>query len=108
MLGLVWRKSTGAPLHNALVWMDTRTEDICHKLTAVGGKDRLRARTGLPIVPYFSATKLKWLMENEPKVMEAGELVKCCCVGILAKRGSGVFVFGPQVFIGCSEGCFCW
>lgn len=56
-------RHTGKAYHNALVWNDTRTHDICDRLIEQGGKDRFRAVTGLPISPYFSATKLKYLLD---------------------------------------------
>ncbi|CAM9406876.1 unnamed protein product, partial [Sphacelaria rigidula] len=63
---LVWDKNTGKPLYNLIVWNDVRTESICRELKGKGGADRFRERTGLPISPYFSATKLLWLMKNVP------------------------------------------
>jgi len=69
---VVWNKHTGEPLHNAVVWMDTRSQNICDQIAAeAGGKDALQAKTGLPIVPYFAGTKLRWLIENIPDVAEA-------------------------------------
>mmetsp|Transcript_4213 Transcript_4213/g.4885 ORF Transcript_4213/g.4885 Transcript_4213/m.4885 type:complete len:453 (-) Transcript_4213:2172-3530(-) len=70
---VVWSKKTGKPLHNALVWMDMRTKEICHKISGEEGKDKIRARTGLPIVPYFAGTKLKWLLDNVPEVRKAAD-----------------------------------
>lgn len=61
---LIWNRHTGKPYHNAIVWQDTRTSAICAELSRNGGKDKFRSRTGLPIAPYFSATKIKWLFEN--------------------------------------------
>jgi glycerol kinase len=61
---LVWNRKTGAPIHNALVWQDTRADEICAALAADGGRDRLRETTGLPLASYFSGPKLRWLMEN--------------------------------------------
>lgn len=67
---VVWDRRTGKPYHNALVWQDQRGAPLCEKLSAEGardgGQDRLRKKTGLPIVPYFSASKLTWLLENVP------------------------------------------
>ena len=66
---VVWDRQTGEPLSNAVVWMDMRSQPICDRvIKAVGGKSALQAKTGLPIVPYFSGTKLRWLIENDPKV----------------------------------------
>jgi glycerol kinase len=62
---LVWDKETGKPLHNAIVWHDTRTKDLVEKIIAkCGDKDVLRSKCGLPISTYFSALKLKWIIEN--------------------------------------------
>ncbi len=63
---VLWDKATGAPLHNAIVWMDTRTEEAVARFAREGGMDRLRARTGLPLATYFSAFKLAWLLEHIP------------------------------------------
>jgi glycerol kinase len=70
---VVWDKTTGQPLYNAIVWNCTRTDEIAARVAARpnGGKDRFRAKTGLPIVAYFSATKLVWLLENVPGLREA-------------------------------------
>ncbi|WP_018267275.1 glycerol kinase GlpK [Methylosinus sp. LW4] len=67
---LLWDRRTGAPLHNAIVWMDTRTDALVARFSAQGGKDRLRARTGLPLSTYFSSLKLIWLLENIPGARE--------------------------------------
>ena len=63
---LLWDRATGAPLHNALVWQDTRTDRLVAHFAADGGQDRLRAKTGLPLATYFSGLKLAWLLENVP------------------------------------------
>lgn len=55
---------TGKPYHNALVWNDTRTTDICDALAAEGGSDRFRASTGLPLSPYFSGSKMMYLLDK--------------------------------------------
>jgi glycerol kinase len=61
---VVWDRTTGEPVHNALVWQDTRTDKICDELSADGGQDRFRAKTGLPIATYFSGPKVKWVLDN--------------------------------------------
>lgn len=61
---LVWDRETGRPIHNAIVWQDRRTAQICARLSAEGHEDLVRARTGLLIDPYFSATKLAWLLDH--------------------------------------------
>ncbi|CAJ1951327.1 unnamed protein product [Sphenostylis stenocarpa] len=70
---LVWSKSTGLPLYNAIVWMDVRTSSICRRLEKdlSGGRNHFVERSGLPISSYFSALKLLWLMENVDDVKEA-------------------------------------
>ncbi|MDE0232833.1 MAG: glycerol kinase GlpK [bacterium] len=61
---VVWDRSTGRPLANAIVWQDTRTDRICERLAREGGVDRFRDRTGLPLATYFSGPKATWLLEN--------------------------------------------
>lgn len=74
---LVWDRH-GQPLHNAITWLDTRTHDLVHQLIAkYGSRDQWRARTGLPITTYFSALKLKWLMEHVPAVKQAVSAGEC-------------------------------
>ncbi|KAL3149273.1 hypothetical protein ABBQ32_002090 [Trebouxia sp. C0010 RCD-2024] len=69
---VVWDKASGKPLHNAIVWMDNRTEQICADMEQrFGSKDHFRPVTGLPISTYFTSYKLKWLMDNVPKVSKA-------------------------------------
>ncbi|KAK7276908.1 hypothetical protein RIF29_18056 [Crotalaria pallida] len=70
---LVWSKSTGAPLYNAIVWMDARTTAVCSRLEKElsGGKSHFMESCGLPLSSYFSAVKLLWLMENVDAVKEA-------------------------------------
>jgi glycerol kinase len=61
---VVWERSSGQPVYNALVWQDTRTDQICNELASDGGQDRFRAKTGLPIATYFSGPKIKWILDN--------------------------------------------
>lgn len=63
---LLWDRRTGKPLHNALVWQDTRVDPLVASYAQDGGKDRLRAKTGLPLASYFSGLKLRWLLDNVP------------------------------------------
>ncbi|MFH1524544.1 MAG: glycerol kinase GlpK, partial [Chloroflexota bacterium] len=75
---VVWEKATGKPVYNAIVWQDTRTDEICNELAKQGGQDRLRLKTGLPLATYFSGPKVKWILDNVPGVREkaeAGELL---------------------------------
>ncbi|XP_042572262.1 glycerol kinase-like isoform X3 [Cyprinus carpio] len=71
---LVWDKETGEPLYNAIVWLDLRTQSTVERLinkTPGRNKNHLKHKTGLPISTYFSAVKLRWLMDNVEKVHEA-------------------------------------
>ncbi|HEY1584737.1 MAG TPA: FGGY family carbohydrate kinase, partial [Polyangia bacterium] len=61
---LVWDRATGKPLHNAIVWQDRRTADICAKMKAAWLEDEFKRATGLVLDPYFSGTKLQWLLDN--------------------------------------------
>lgn len=69
-----WDKTSGQPCCNAIVWQDTRSNDICDQLAASGGKDRFRAITGLPLATYFSGPKIKWAIENDPSVKRCLDL----------------------------------
>jgi glycerol kinase len=62
----VWDPRSGEPLHRAIVWQDRRTADLCEQLRAAGHEPLVRARTGLVLDPYFSATKIRWLLEHVP------------------------------------------
>lgn len=70
---VVWDKTTGKPVHNAIVWQDTRTDTICNELAKQGGQDRFREKVGLPLATYFSGPKVKWILENVPGVRERAE-----------------------------------
>ena len=70
---LAWRKSTEEPLHNALVWQDTRTQGICDELKGMAELEDAFFKTGLPIATYFSLSKILWLMRNVPDVKKAHE-----------------------------------
>jgi len=74
---LLWDRQSGEPLHNAIVWQDRRTTAKCAELRAAGAEEMIRARTGLIIDPYFSGTKIAWLLDNVPGARaraERGEL----------------------------------
>jgi glycerol kinase len=74
---VVWDRNTGEPVHNAIVWQDTRTDKICEELEKEGGQDRFRGKTGLPIATYFSGPKVRWILENVDGARdkaEAGDL----------------------------------
>jgi len=75
---VVWERATGKPVHNAIVWQDIRTDQICARLAEDGGYDRFRSTTGLPISTYFSGPKVMWIFENVEGTREraeAGELL---------------------------------
>lgn len=61
---IVWDRETGKPIHNAIVWQDRRTADHCRQLKEDGLEDSVRSRTGLLLDPYFSATKVAWILDN--------------------------------------------
>ncbi len=70
---LVWDRNTGEPVCNAIVWQDRRTAPICDALRAAGHEQTFRNKTGLLLDPYFSGTKLQWLLEQVPGVRERAE-----------------------------------
>lgn len=75
---VVWERHTGCPVTNALVWQDARVGPDVARFAKTGGKDRFRAKTGLPLSTYFSGLKLRWILENVPGVREkaaAGDLL---------------------------------
>jgi len=75
---VVWEKATGRAIHNAIVWQDRRTAEICEELRADGHEKTVREKTGLLLDPYFSGTKLKWILDNVEGARaraEAGELL---------------------------------
>lgn len=75
---VVWDRATGRPLTNAIVWLDNRTADTCRRLTReLGGADHFRPITGLPVSTYFSAYKLKWLLDSCPAVAAAAAEGRC-------------------------------
>ncbi|HEX9116673.1 MAG TPA: glycerol kinase GlpK, partial [Anaerolineae bacterium] len=70
---VVWNPKTGKPYYNAIVWQDTRTDQICNQLAKDGGQDRFRPKVGLPLATYFSGPKIKWILENVEGVRAAAE-----------------------------------
>lgn len=74
---VLWHRQTGQPLHNAIVWQDRRTEALCQTLKDQGAEMVVQAKTGLRLDPYFSGTKLRWLLDHVPGARaqaQAGEL----------------------------------
>ncbi|MGI9821681.1 glycerol kinase GlpK [Agromyces sp. Marseille-Q5079] len=70
---VVWDRTTGEPVYNAIVWQDTRTQSIVDRLAADGGVERFKAKVGLPLATYFSGTKIVWILENVPGAREKAE-----------------------------------
>ncbi len=63
---VLWNRLTGKPVANAIVWQDTRVADYIPEYARDGGADRFRAKTGLPLATYFSALKIRWILEHVP------------------------------------------
>jgi glycerol kinase len=70
---VVWDRRTGVPIHNAIVWQDTRTDAFIAELASDGGQDRFRGLVGLPLATYFSGPKIRWLLDNVPRAHEKAE-----------------------------------
>ena len=70
---IVWDSETEEPVYNAIVWQDRRTSDYCDELKSQGLTDMIRQKTGLIIDAYFSATKIKWILDNVPRARERAE-----------------------------------
>ena len=62
---IIWDRATGVPVFNAIVWQDRRTANICEELTALGKSDIFTQKTGLVVDAYFSATKIKWILDQD-------------------------------------------
>ncbi|QNG19480.1 glycerol kinase GlpK [Rhodococcus triatomae] len=75
---VVWDRNTGLPVHNAIVWQDTRTDELCTELAGDQGPDRFREATGLPLSTYFSGPKLRWILDNVEGVRERAEAGELC------------------------------
>ena len=73
---VVWDRESGAPIHNAVVWQDRRTADACQALRAAGAAADIAAKTGLVVDPYFSGTKIAWLLDNGAGARAAAEAGK--------------------------------
>ncbi|WJE15023.1 glycerol kinase GlpK [Halobacillus sp. ACCC02827] len=70
---VVWDRHTGKPIYNAIVWQSRQTEDICKELRAAGHNELFRSKTGLLLDPYFSGTKVKWILDNVEGAREKAE-----------------------------------
>lgn len=75
---VIWDRETGFPVYNAIVWQDRRTADFCEELKAEGHADEIRQKTGLVIDAYFSATKIKWILDNVKGIRERAERGELC------------------------------
>jgi glycerol kinase len=73
---LVWDRETGRAIHRAIVWQDRRTADLCARLKSDGAEEKVADKTGLLLDPYFSATKLAWILDNVPGAREAANAGK--------------------------------
>ena len=76
---VAWDRVTGEPLHRAIVWQDRRTAGVCKELRSEGHEPMVVGKTGLLLDPYFSATKLAWLLENVPDVQQAAKQGRLAC-----------------------------
>ncbi len=76
---LVWDRTTGQPIYNAIVWQCARGEAICERIAAAGGEKMIQERTGLRLSPYFSAAKIAWVLENVPGAKEKNERGELAC-----------------------------
>ena len=70
---VVWDRGTGRPIHNAIVWQDTRTQAICDELAGDAGPERFKKQTGLPLATYFAGPKIRWLLDNVRGARERAE-----------------------------------
>ena len=85
---IVWDRASGKPIHNAIVWQDRRTAEACAALRAAGHEPAVAEKTGLVLDPYFSATKIAWLLDHVewrarggragPARVRHGGLLSCC------------------------------
>jgi glycerol kinase len=70
---VLWDRRTGAPVHNAINWEDTRTDRVCREIVEEFGQERFRSKTGLPVSTYFSGPKVRWLLDHVPGLRERAE-----------------------------------
>ncbi len=97
---LLWERATGRSVHRAIVWQDRRTSERCAELKAEGASDSVRRATGLVLDPYFSGTKLEWLLDHVPGARaraEAGELCFGTVDSYLVFRLGGGAASGPHL-----------
>ena len=70
---VMWHRGTGTPIYNAIVWQDTRTDQIVNELARQAGQDRFRHKTGLPLATYFAGPKVRWILDNVPDARAAAQ-----------------------------------
>jgi glycerol kinase len=75
---VVWDRNSGEPVHNAIVWQDTRTDKLCAELEKEGGQDRFRLKNGLPIATYFSGPKVRWILDNVEGAQDRADAGDLC------------------------------
>ncbi|PTR31577.1 glycerol kinase [Rhodococcus sp. OK519] len=75
---VVWDRETGKPVYNAIVWQDTRTDQLCDELAGDEGRGRFRETTGLPLSTYFSGPKVRWILDNVDGARERAEAGELC------------------------------
>ena len=75
----MWDRATGKPIHRAIVWQDRRTAAVCDRLRADGREPMIHEKTGLLLDPYFSGTKLAWILDNVPGAASAAEAGQLAC-----------------------------
>lgn len=79
---MVWEKTTGKPVYNAIVWQCSRGAKICDRIEADGKASMIKEHTGLPLSPFFSAAKIAWILENVEGAKEKAEAGELCCGNI--------------------------
>ena len=87
-------RQTGAPIHRAIVWQDDRTTDVTERLKAEGAEELTQARAGLPLDPYFSAAKMRWIIDHVPEakaLLRQGRLRVATSDAFFLDRLAGVF-----------------
>jgi glycerol kinase len=97
---VVWDRSTGQPIHRAIVWQDRRTAEICERLKREGAEPEVQAKTGLLLDPYFSATKIAWILDNVPDARaraDRGELAAGTIDSFLLWRLAGGEVHATDI-----------
>ncbi|AOX19311.1 glycerol kinase GlpK [Kozakia baliensis] len=106
---VIWERATGKPIHNAIVWQDRRTAHECARLKQEGAEPMMRAKTGLLLDPYFSGSKIAWLLDNVPGARlraEAGELAVGTIDCFLLWRLTGGRVHATDVTNACRTALF--